>query len=273
MSLPILPPDEHDARLTANVRPADWVNPEPAERYHLVVLGAGTAGLVAAAGAAGLGARVALVEKHLMGGDCLNYGCVPSKALLRSARVAAQVRNSDVFGVRVSGEVRIDFPAVMERLRRLRASLSSSDSAQRFRSLGVDVFLGEGRFGGPETVEVAGKILRFRKAVIATGGRPRRPATPGLAEVGFQTNETIFALTELPPRLAVIGGGPIGCELAQAFARLGARVTLLHSHQQILPREDADAAERVERALRRDGVEMVLGCDIASVEHGRKEEC
>lgn len=266
MSLQVPPSDKFNARLVSNAHPPDWINPEPADRYHLVVLGGGTAGLVAAAGAAGLGARVALVEKHLLGGDCLNYGCVPSKALIRSARVAAQVRDAADFGVRVSGDVQVDFPAVMERLRRLRADLSPTDSASRFRGLGVDVFLGAGRFAGPITIEVEGKTLRFRKAVIATGGRPRQPAIPGLAEAGYLTNETVFSQTALPARLAVIGGGPIGCELAQAFARLGAQVTLLHSRKQILPREEADAARRVEQALRRDGVEIVLGCSITQVE-------
>ncbi len=266
MSLRLQPLDEHNAQLLRNAHPADWVNPEPADRYHLVVLGGGTAGLVAAAGAAGLGARVALIEKHLLGGDCLNYGCVPSKALIRSARVAAEVRDAARFGVRVAGDVSVDFAAVMERMRRLRASLSPNDSASRFRGLGVDVFLGEGRFGGPDTVEVAGKSLRFRKAVIATGSRARLPDIPGLAEAGFLTNETVFSLTALPPRLAVIGGGPIGCELAQTFARLGSRVTLLHSHEQILPREDADASSRIEHALRRDGVQLLLKATLTGVE-------
>lgn len=266
MNLSIQPFDEHNAELVRNAHPADWVNPQPADRYHLVVLGAGTAGLVTAAGAAGLGAKVALVEKHLMGGDCLNYGCVPSKALIRSARIAAEVRDAGRFGVRVSGDVQVDFSAVMERMRRLRAGISPSDSAARFRSLGVDLFLGEGRFSGPETVEVGGQTLRFRKAVIATGARPRPLTLSGAAEAGFLTNESIFSLTSLPPRLAVVGGGPIGCELAQTFARLGSQVTLLQSHPQILPREDKDAVTRIDQALRRDGVQMVLGSTIVGVE-------
>src|SRR5262245_44936870 len=166
----LLVDDTYDRALAANVHPPDWVNPEPAPRYNLVVLGAGTAGLVTAAGAAGLGARVALVERELMGGDCLNVGCVPSKALLRAARAAAQVRDAVDFGIRVAGS-RVAFPAVMERLRRLRAGLSPHDSAERFRSLGVDVFLGAGRFAGPDSVEVAGRTLHFLKAAIATGAR------------------------------------------------------------------------------------------------------
>src|SRR4051812_12155978 len=169
------PDDTHDDRLAAAVHPVDWVNPAPAPRYHLVVIGAGTAGLVAAAGAAGLGAKVALVERELLGGDCLNVGCVPSKALLRSARAVAAVQRAGEYGVHVPEGMRVDFPAVMARLRRLRADLSPHDSAARFRGLGVDVFLGEGRFTGPDTVEVAGRTLRFRKALIATGGWAARP--------------------------------------------------------------------------------------------------
>lgn len=265
MTVELQPHDAHNARLLANAHPPDWVNPQPAPRYNLVVLGAGTAGLVCAAGAAGLGAKVALIERGLMGGDCLNVGCVPSKALLRSARVAAAVRRAGEFGVRVS-EVAVDFPAVMERLRRLRADISPNDSAQRFHGLGVDVFLGEARFTGPDAVEVAGRTLRFRKAVVATGGRAAVPTIPGLAAAGFRTNESVFSLTELPPRLAVIGGGPIGCELAQAFARLGSRVTLLHRHDRLLPRDDPDASRLVEQALRRDGVEIHFNAAITGVE-------
>jgi pyruvate/2-oxoglutarate dehydrogenase complex dihydrolipoamide dehydrogenase (E3) component len=220
-TLSVHPDDVHNQLLLSNVHPPDWANPEPAGRYNLVVLGAGTAGLVSAAGAAGLGARVALVERDFMGGDCLNVGCVPSKALIAAARVAATVRDAGDYGVAVPPGTRVDFAAVMERMRRLRASLSPTDSAARFRGLGVDVFLGSGKFTGPDTVEVAGKTLRFRRAVIATGARASTLPIPGLADAGYLTNETIFSLTELPRRLAVIGAGPIGCELAQAFARFG----------------------------------------------------
>jgi pyruvate/2-oxoglutarate dehydrogenase complex dihydrolipoamide dehydrogenase (E3) component len=154
----------------------------------------------------------------------------------------------------------------MERMRRLRASISPNDSAERFRGMGVDVFLGDGRFTGPDTIEVAGKTLRFRKAVITTGARPSRLPIPGLAEAGYLTNETVFSLTELPRRLAVIGGGPIGCELAQAFARFGAAVTVLEVAPRIMPTEDAAAVERVEKALRRDGITIVCDCKIRQVE-------
>src|SRR5262245_28567657 len=225
MAIPLLPDDPHDQKLRANLKPPGWVNPIPAPRYQLVVIGAGPAGLVAAAGAAGLGAKVALIERDLMGGDCLNVGCVPSKTLLRAARAVTEIRKAKEFGIRVP-EPEVDFAAVMERVRRVRAELSAVDAAQRFRGLGVDVFLGEARFVNEDTVEVNGAKLRFGRCVIATGARPVIPDIPGLKESRWFTNETIFALTELPKRLLAIGGGPVGCELAQAFARLGAEVTL-----------------------------------------------
>ena len=243
--------DGNDARRIANVHPPDWVNPVPADRYHMVVIGAGTAGLVTAAAAAGLGARVALIEKRLMGGDCLNVGCVPSKALLAGAR---------------SGEA--NFGAVMARMRRLRADLSSIDSAYRFRDLGVDVFLGEAAFDGPDRIFVGGQSLRFRRAVIATGARPASPPIPGLDQVPHLTNESVFDLTELPSRLLVIGGGPIGCELAQAMARLGSTVTILDRDPRLIAHDDADAAEVLAIALRRDGVTLELGVTIDSVSGG-----
>jgi pyruvate/2-oxoglutarate dehydrogenase complex dihydrolipoamide dehydrogenase (E3) component len=262
----LLAGDPHDVRLVQEVHPPTWRNPAPRDLYDVVVVGAGTAGLVAAAGAAGLGARVALVERSLMGGDCLNHGCVPSKALLRAARAAADVRDAARFGVSVNGPVAVDFTAVMERMRRLRAGLAPHDGASRFRRLGVDVFLGEGRFTGPRELEVAGARLRFARAVIATGSRPAVPSVPGLAETGFFTNETVFGLTALPARLAVIGGGPVGCELAQAFARFGARVHLVTPLPRLLERDDPDAAALVAGALGRDGVTVHAGRRVTRVE-------
>jgi len=261
----VSPADEYNETLVVNVHPADWTNPEPAGRYNLVVIGAGTAGLVTAAGAAGLGAKVALVEKHLMGGDCLNYGCVPSKALIRSARAFAAVRDAGAFGVRVPEGSSVDFSAVMERMRKLRASISPHDSAQRFQRLGVDVFLGEARFNGSDSLQVGRRLLRFKKAVIATGARAAAPPLPGLKEAGFLTNETIFSLTRLPARLGVIGGGPIGCELAQCFARFGSQVHLFEMTSHVLPREDADAAGIVEQSLVRDGVRLLAESKLIRV--------
>ncbi len=266
------PLDEYNRTLVENLHPAGWTNPEPAHRYNLVVIGAGTAGLVTAAGGAILGAKVALVERDFMGGDCLNFGCVPSKALIRAARAAAEVRDAGRFGIEVPAVVRVNFPAVMHRMRKLRAELSPIDSAARFRGLGVDVFIGDGKFVAPDCVEVEGKRLRFKKAAIATGARAASLPIPGLAETGYLTNETVFSLTELPRRIAVIGAGPIGCELAQTFQRLGAAVTLLEVAPQILIREDRDAAQLIERAIARDGVDVVTGCKIVSVERRGNEK-
>jgi pyruvate/2-oxoglutarate dehydrogenase complex dihydrolipoamide dehydrogenase (E3) component len=251
----VLPGDVHDEALLAEVHPADWKNPSPKKRYDLVVLGAGTAGLVAAAGAAGVGASVALVERGLMGGDCLNVGCVPSKALLHSARLAAE-----------SGRP-ADFPEVMSRLRRLRAGIAPHDGAKRFSGLGVDVFLGSALFSAPDAVDVGGARLRFKKAVIATGARAAVPLCPGLEEAGYLTNETVFTLTELPARLVVLGGGPIGCELAQAFARLGSKVTLVSSTPRLLPKDVPAAGALVEAALRRDGVDVLLRARAVAADH------
>ena len=256
---PVSPWDDHNRRLVSNVHPEDWKNPVPQPRYNLVVIGAGTAGLVTAVAAAGLGAKVALIEKHLMGGDCLNVGCVPSKALIRAARAAASVREAASYGVRVPQGVTVDFPLVMERMRRLRADISPHDSARHYRELGVDVFLGKGEFTGPDTVEVEGQRLRFAKAVIATGARAAAPPIPGLEEAPYLTNETIFSLTELPRRFGIIGAGPIGCEMAQTFARFGSEVYLVETSHGLLPREDRDAAEIVRTSLVRDGVKFITG--------------
>jgi len=268
----VIPQDDHNRELLENTHPAGWVNPEPAERYNLVVLGAGTAGLVTAAGAAGLGAKVALVERHLLGGDCLNYGCVPSKCVIRSARVVGEIQRASHYGVAIDGTVQVDFSAVMERMRRLRARISHHDSAKRFKDLGVDVFLGHGRFVGPDRIEVGGRTLRFKKAVIATGARAAHPRLKGLAEVGFLTNETVFSLTERPARLAVLGGGPIGCELAQAFQRLGSQVTLIHKNDHILDREDADAAEIIQQRFVKENIRLILRATPLEVESRNREK-
>jgi pyruvate/2-oxoglutarate dehydrogenase complex dihydrolipoamide dehydrogenase (E3) component len=222
--------------------------------------------LITAAGAAGLGAKVALVERHLLGGDCLNYGCVPSKALIRSSRAYAEIRGSQKYGIEMPEGATVDFSSVMERLRLLRAKISHHDSVRRFADLGVDVFLGNARFTGSNIIDVGGKSLRFRKAVIATGARAVHPGIKGLADAGFLTNETVFSLTKRPPRLAVIGGGPIGCEMAQAFQRLGSQVILFHKNDHILDREDRDAAEIVQSRFIREGVRLILKSDLQEVQ-------
>jgi pyruvate/2-oxoglutarate dehydrogenase complex dihydrolipoamide dehydrogenase (E3) component len=271
--IPLVSPwDNYNQELVSQVHPPDWANPTPAPRYNLVVIGAGTAGLVTAAGAAGLGAKVALIERHLMGGDCLNVGCVPSKSLIRSSRAAFDARDAEQYGVRVPSGTNVDFAAAMARLRKLRAGISHHDSVKRFCELGVDVFLGDAHFSGPDTVEVEGKTLRFKRAVLATGARAVQPPTEGLREAGFLTNETVFNLTERPGRLAVIGGGPIGCELAQAFQRLGTRVVLLHKNAHLLDREDADAAAIVQNAFLREGIRLALNAKILRVERKGAEK-
>ena len=266
----LYPDDAHNRTLQANVHPKDWANPQPEGRYNLVVIGAGTAGLVTAAGAAGLGARVALIERGWMGGDCLNVGCVPSKTLLRSARAMDDVRGAARLGVRVPPGTHADFAAVMERMRAVRSGISQLDSADRFSELGVDVFFGSARFVGGDRVDVQGgdhgdRSLRFKKAVIATGARPIVPPIPGLDEAGYLTNETVFSLTTLPQRLLVLGGGPIGCELAQAFQRLGASVSLIEMAGQFLSREDPDAAAVLLASLQRDGVDVRLETTLTTV--------
>ncbi len=263
----ILPNDEHNQQLVANVHPADWVNPEPTGRYNIVVIGAGTAGLITAVIAASLGAKVALIEKHLMGGDCLNVGCVPSKGIIRAARAWADLRRSSEFGLHIPAGVKYDFGAVMARMRQLRARISHNDSAHRYKNLGVDVYIGSGRFTGPDTIQVEGpagnRTLTFARAAICSGARASVPPIPGLLEAGYLTNETVFSLTELPRRFGVMGAGPIGCELAQSFARFGSQVYLVEAEHGIMPNEDRDAAEIVEQQMLRDGVTLLCcGKDV-----------
>ena len=257
----IYPFDEHNQILAENVHPSNWTNPDPASRYNIVVIGAGTAGLITAVIAASLGAKVALIEKHLMGGDCLNVGCVPSKGVIRAARAWADLRNAEEFGLHIPPGVKYDFGAAMARMRKLRARISDNDSVHRYAKLGVDVYIGSGRFSGADRIQVEGpagnRSLQFVKAAICTGARASAPPTPGLKEAGYLNNETVFSLTELPPRMGVIGAGPIGCELAQAFARFGSQVSLIEMMHGIMPNEDRDAADIVEQQMLRDGVKLL----------------
>jgi pyruvate/2-oxoglutarate dehydrogenase complex dihydrolipoamide dehydrogenase (E3) component len=263
----ISPLDDYNTELLDYLHPKGWVDPTPKPSYNLVVIGAGAGGLVSAAGAAGVGARVALIESHLLGGDCLTVGCVPSKALLRCAKAAAAVRNASAFGIKINGDISVDFGFIMERMRRLRASIAPTDSAKRYtEKLGVDVFFGKGRFTGKNTIEVNGKTLTFAKAVMATGGTAAIPNIPGLKQGPHLTNATIFNLTELPARMGVIGAGPIGIELAQAFQRFGSQVTVFSRSNRILPKEDLDAAKIVENSLRRDGVTFAYNSKYKGVE-------
>ena len=257
----MLPDDEHNRELIENVHPSSWVNPEPTGRYNLVVIGAGTAGLVTAVIAAGVGAKVALIERHLMGGDCLNVGCVPSKGVIRAARAWSDLTHAEEFGLHIPAGVKYDFGQATARMRKLRARISHNDSVHRYTKLGVDVYIGSGRFTSGNTIQVEGpagnRTLIFAKAAICTGARASAPPTPGVKEAGYLTNETVFSLTELPPRIGVIGAGPIGCELAQSFARFGSHVYLIEAQHGIMPNEDRDAAEIVEQQMLRDGVKVL----------------
>ena len=265
-------PDPADHERMHNVRPVDWRNPRPAQRYELVIVGAGTAGLVAARAAAAMGAKVALIEHHLLGGTCLNIGCVPSKAIIRTSRLYAEMRDAARYGARVPGDIRVDPAALMQRMRGIRARISRGDSAHRLASAGVDVFFGHASFTATDALQVDGETLRFKKALIATGARPDTPSIPGLAEAGYLTNENAFDLAALPQRLLVIGGGPLGCEMAQAFGRFGVRTIIVQKRPLFLPREERDAAQILSDAFARDGIEVRLNTQVVkvSVEAGQK---
>lgn len=272
MNLELIPSHPYNVEMLDAVRPKGHINPTPDGTYNMLIIGGGSAGLTAAAGAAGLGGKVALVEKNALGGDCLLVGCVPSKAIIHAAKVVADLRKAEKYGVTVSETPTVDFGKVMEHVYHARNAIAPHDSAERFINMGVDLFFGAGQFTGPNSFEIDGKTIHFKKALIATGSRPREIPIPGLAEAGYLTNETLWNLTEQPESLAVIGAGPIGAELAQSFARLGTRVTLVDIAPQILPREDREAAEVVQRVLQREGVQLCLGAKTTqiSAENGVK---
>ena len=254
------------ARVKARRVYARWPKPKRFDR-NLVVIGAGSAGLVSAYIAATVRAKVTLIEKHQMGGDCLNTGCVPSKALIHSARLAAQARDAARVGVHV-GEVKVDFRAVMQRVQQAVDIVAPHDSVERYRELGVDVRHGHARIVTPWQVEVDGVPITTRAIVIASGAEPLIPALPGLEGSGYLTSETLWQLRELPKRLLVMGGGPIGCELAQAFSRLGSQVTQIQRPAQLLAREDEEVSAFVRARLVADGVDVRTGCKAMAVEQG-----
>lgn len=230
----------------------------------MMVIGGGAAGLVTSAGAAGLGARVALIEKDRLGGECLWNGCVPSKALIACARAAHDARTAARFGVG-TGEVTVDFARAMEWVRDAQRQIEPHDSPERFRSLGIEVIAGTARFTGDRTVEVDGRALQAKRVVVATGSTPAVPPIEGLADVPFLTNETVFSLERQPRTLLVLGAGPIGLELAQAFARLGTKVRVLEATSEFLPREDQELAEMLAQRLRDEGVDIVLDAKVRRV--------
>src|SRR6202050_2653034 len=257
--------NDYDQRELQNVHPPDWKNPEPIDKYHLVVIGAGPAGLLTALNAAKVGAKVALIERDRFGGACFNVGCIPSKTIIRTSRLYAEMRDAENFGAQVPTGISVDFAAVMERMRRVRARISRRVSAQRLSSAGVHVYFGEARFAGPDAIEVEGKRLRFKRALVASGGRPQLPSVPGIAEAGYLTNENVFDLAECPPRLLVLGGGPLGCELAQAFCRLGSQVSIVQDDPMFLGNEERDAAQILSDALARDGIGIHLNTEAVNV--------
>jgi pyruvate/2-oxoglutarate dehydrogenase complex dihydrolipoamide dehydrogenase (E3) component/uncharacterized membrane protein YdjX (TVP38/TMEM64 family) len=226
--------------------------------YNLIAIGGGSAGLVTAYIGAAVKAKVALVERHRLGGDCLNTGCVPSKALIRTSRLLAEARNSAHYGVRRM-DVEFDFAEAMARVRQVIAKIEPHDSVERYQGLGVDVVQGDACFVSPWEIEVDGRRISARSIVIATGARPRVPDLPGLDQVDHVTSDTVWNLRVLPARLLVLGGGPVGCELAQCFARLGSQVTVVQKGPRLLPREDADASEALQAQLLREGLTLALG--------------
>ena len=262
---PTAPEDDHERKRIAELRPATWANPEPEKRYPLVVVGAGFAGLAGAELAATRGIKVALVERDFLGGTCVNTGCVPSKTIIRTSRLYAEMRDAERYGAQMPTGIQVDFAATMERVRRIRAHLGQSSSVRHLAAAGIYVFFGDAHFTGPDSLSVDGSTLRFDRALIATGARPSAPPIPGLAEAGYVTNENVFELTHLPRRLLVIGGGPIGCEQAQAFCRLGAHTTIVQIKPLFLEREERDAAQILSTALARDGVVVRLNTRVLDV--------
>src|SRR5208282_2544370 len=257
--------NDDERTLLQNVRPLDWRNPEPVATYNLVIIGAGPAGMLTALSAARVGAKVALIERNRFGGVCLNVGCISSKAIIRTSRLYAEMRNAENFGAQVPTGISVEFSAVMERMRRVRARIGRRISAQRLSSMGVDVYFGEARFAGPEAIVVEGKRLRFKRALVASGARPALPAIPGIAKAGYLTNESAFDLTECPRRLLVLGGGPLGCELAQAFCRMGSQVSIVQNDPMFLGNEERDAAQILSDALARDGIGIHLNTEASNV--------
>ena len=257
--------DNGRSELMAYARPPGWRNPDPAERYDLLVIGAGPAGLAAVEAGLDRGAKVALIERHFLGGVSLLTGSVPSKSIIRTARAYADMRSAQRFGATAPQSIQENFSIAMERMRRLRARISGYHSAERLKTAGVDLYFGAARFATRDTVLLRDTTIHFANALIATGARPTRILIPGLKEAGYFTSEEIFDLKECPPRLLIVGGGPLGCELAQSFCRLGSKVIIAQHEAKFLPMEERDAAQLLSEVLARDGVEIHLNTTVASV--------
>jgi pyruvate/2-oxoglutarate dehydrogenase complex dihydrolipoamide dehydrogenase (E3) component len=266
----VKPPEEET--YLRRVRPDGWANPKPREIYDLVVIGAGPGGIAAAELAARLGRSVALIERNRLGGNSLNAGSIPSKAIVSAARIFANVADAEEYGIPVPQEPTPDFAKILERMRRIRARIAAYHSADKLTQQGIDIFFGAARFESGETISVGEASLRFSKALVTTGARPKPSDIPGLDSIGYCTSASIFDRTELPKRIAVIGGGPLGCEMAQALRRLGAQVTIIQNDPKFLPREERDAAEILSRAMARDGVEIRLNTTVtgARIDNGVK---
>ena len=247
------------------VRPANWSNPYPRESYDLVVIGAGPAGLVAVEAAIELGCTVALVERNRLGGNSLNVGSIPSKSIIRAGRLCASVRDAAEFYTTDTATLQMNYGTVLARMHRIRARIAEYHSAERLRAQGVNLFFGGAHFTASNMIEVDGTPLRFKKALIATGARPATAEIEGLDKVEYRTSATIFDMAQLPKRLVVIGGGPLGCEMAQAFCRLGSHVSIIEENPKFLPRDERDAAELLSRSMARDGVEIRLNTAVRAV--------
>mmetsp|Transcript_36624 Transcript_36624/g.41200 ORF Transcript_36624/g.41200 Transcript_36624/m.41200 type:complete len:576 (+) Transcript_36624:168-1895(+) len=266
----IWPLDEYNVKLLNEVHPRDYVSEkEPYPEYDLIAIGAGAGGLVSSKQSARRGAKSAMISEALAGGDCLNVGCVPSKALIRSARAVSQIRKADEFGIVVKGEVVVDFPKVMKRLRQKRAAIAPADGHPGTESAGTHVYQGRGRLTGPNTLEVNGQTLKFKNCILATGGRPFIPnVIPGLKEAPYTTNEELFNLVVLPPRMVILGAGVVALEMAQAFALLGSKVTVINRSSRLFESKagDPEAAKIIQTELERDGVTFLSQAKVENIE-------